>query len=781
MSSMPPPMPPPIPPRVPPPVMTGMPIVRPLQFLPPAPRRRRWVIPLFAVVGALLIAGAGLVGLRTYKLNVLDKHLAASIAPIYVSSPAADNESRAISSALDRLNSSMQRKSVESTAAMFDTERLADELTRLRLVDTDPAPPKTWWNQTVTQNILLEWFDRTWATHKVTKVLLSGDGNNALVYDMEYHEGPERSGYKVRWWMHKNANRWLFWDREYLESGPRTSVAFAASVCQTIAAQALSPITEARQKIGEFAKATKTNDLAAAEVVLNELGRTSLPPEMKAVTHVEWVWLHFRQDKDRDVLSDCDAIEATGMDMPIVNYYRAVAYGDLGEWARSLEFSLKWEAATGAEENSLYWKGQALAALKRIPEAIATYRKSVEFDPESAGSLSRMSKLLPAGRKPEIARLFMLCRFPRTVFRNAVPDLQRSRDLDGMEELINAYQSRPESKEDPYLTYYDSELKIIRKNYKVAEAQLRTLIPLAKVKDQECFEDEYLYCSFLAGDALAAYGEVPDKQAAFLSLARRLLGEHNATLTRLVAIHLPGFPNDPWAHYYNAKLYEALKQPRTADAAYAHAMALAGPDDLPTIRSARVYARFAAGDGLSAYRDIRPSDEVFSQLANLFSNKEQAENLSRLVSARRSDAPQDPALPLWEGEARYLAGDYESAVEALKPLRGTFAKGNGAIYRWRNVYIRSQVRLKRFDLARAEATTPIGEYKNWFQIALVECVAGNIAEATHAMDAELADDEEANTSEFYDDPDIGPAIAKPAFAAWRQKHPRPATRPSDGD
>jgi len=368
------------------------------------------------------------------------------------------------------------------------------------------------------------------------------------------------------------------------------------------------------------------------------------------------------------------------------------------------------------------------------------------------------------------------------MFKNAAPILQAARDLEGMQILIDAYRVRPESANDPLLPFYNAELDDLRKQYKEAEALLKPLVPLATVKGQEHFATEYLYSAELAGDSIEAYGIAPDKSAAFLLLAGRLLlKKDDATLTQLVDLHIQGFPSDPWPYYYQARMHQAANEYDAADTAYAKAMSL-DTKGTETFRLARVSARFYAGNGLSAYQDIEPRDKVFTQLCGLFALKKQAEGLANLVAARRADAPEDPNVPLWDADARFLDGDYMGAVNVLDANRATIqaVKVNGIqvnLYRFRDIYIRSQVRLKQFDAARAEAVGSQGTEKDWFHLAVVECAAGNVPDAIKAMDALLADDD-YDESDLYRDPDIGPALATPAFAAWRQKHPDSTTQPA---
>ena len=136
------------------------------------------------------------------------------------------------------------------------------------------------------------------------------------------------------------------------------------------------------------------------------------------------------------------------------------------------------------------------------------------------------------------------------------------------------------------------------------------------------------------------------------------------------------------------------------------------------------------------------------------------------------DAPNDPTVILWNADALFLTGDYAHAVSVLDGNRtAILAVRVGGLqtnlYRFRDLYIRSQVRLKNFVAARAEANLNPGaaDVKDWWHIAIVECAAGNVADATQAMDAWLKDGvDEVDESDLEHDPDIGPC--------WRLHHSR---------
>jgi len=765
----------------------------------PASQRGLWIT--LASIGIVLVVAMGFAAWRAYQLSHLpprenltidQKHQQTREAftgagPASAANAATAAELQAISAALDRFDQGLAQKNVPAITSDFDTDRLCDELDRLGAFKAVPSNQIGAVRSTIAAQfpgqIAASWGAMIWNTHKMSKVSLSSDRREAVVYDQEIQGvAPHKIEQKRRWWLRASGSTWKVWDSEDLAEGIRVSTIMASAMASAASGGTAESniLMTVGQKFQLAGAAMQKGDLAGAQTTLQSLDTISMTADLVAIRQFMWAALHMRQNRYQDALKDCDSVEATGQDVPIIFQFRTIAYNKLGQYDNALQCSQKWEDALGADADLYYERGLALVNLKRPADAVVAFEKSLDEDHDAAGSLGELAQLLPAGNKSEIGLRLAQADSPATVFVKTAPTLQRQRDVEGMQILIDAYRARPESAGDPWLPYYDAEFKVIGKQYKDAETLLKPLVPLATVKGQASFLTEYIYASELAGDAIDAYGVVPDKKNAFRLLAPRLLGQKdNTTLSLLIDTHLKAFPTDPWVYYYQGKLHQAALEYDAADASYAKALSLAAATDSDTFRSARVISRFSAGNGLTAYHDVQPQDKVFSQLCGLYAGKKDAEGLAKLVAARRADAPNDPGVPLWDGDAKFLAGDYSGAVSVLESNRAAIQAVATDRYRFQDIYIRSEVRLKQFDAARAEANRSPDDGKDWWNLAIVECAAGNVAEATKALDELLDEDYEAD--EFYADPDIGPALATPAFAAWKQQHPaaaRPATRPA---
>lgn len=780
------------------------PLPVPPPFTPPSNESHRWifVLSILAFVGLIALARVVHSVYFTRSLPPLQqesadqKHSQARVA--YENNPGSPTSTTpkvdelAISTVLDQIHNAAQRHDLIAIDNEMDIDRLFGEISRVDNLGYSPAAQQAAFIQGIRIGMERMFTTNTdlvnWSSRKLKKIIFADGQQEAIVYDLETHGVfPKRYPVKARWWLRKTGSQWKIWDVELIGEGLRISAAMAAVVpAGGLASSLPAGLASSIPRFQTVTRDIKAGDLAGAESELRILNAQNLPSEFAAMREVYWGMLHIRQLQYNAALTDCDAAEKTGEDVPFAHEIRTLAYDKLGQFDNAYQSALKWENTMGGDFQVYYLMGRALAHLNRPAEAAVTFGKSLDEDPDAAGSLSELSSVLPPGKKAEIGRRFALSQNPAGVFAIAAPVLQRARDLEGMQALIDAYRAQPGSASDPHLAYYTGELMIIRGQFKQAEAVLKTLLLLPDNGEQKKFAEEFYYAAFLAKDAVNAYADSPDAPVAFHNLARfaLVLGDYR-TLDKLVKAYQPHFQNDPLAMYYHAKLYEDIGDFKNADDSYRSAMALGNESDLNTIRISWVYERFTSGKGFSAYADIQPSDKVFTQLARLFTVHGNKDDLSRLVDLRRADAPDDPNLPLWEAEITFLGKRYADTVELLLDHRDSIERDKINVPRWKDIYIRSEVRLGHPDAARVELSPTASGGKDWWHIAIIECAAGNARDGITALNAFLKQSNNAYVHDIYADPDLGPALASPAFASWTQSHPNPtgsaSTRPGTPD
>ncbi len=716
------------------------------------------------------------------SLTVEQKHALSREAFSNTGSPA-DPDAQAISSLLDQLNLSLKEHSSAKLIAAFDGQRFAQEVDRMNAFGGNASASKEATIPVLAKNGA-EWVlgplkSHGWTSQKVKKIYLSENHQEALVYNIEFADGSDHEMMKMRWWLRRDGSHWRVFDRETMNLGYRSST-FKAATIQAWADSSVTGYSQSNvnQAFAAYNTATTQGDFKAADVALHSMDSMFLPDCYKQSRYVDWIWLHYREGMYTACLTDCDAIEKLGADVPMIQYYRTLCYFNLRKYDESLASAKKLEECLGDDREVYYEMGKALARLNRKDEAAAAFGKSLDQDADANNSLAELSRLLPAEKKDEIVTRFNQSHHPARVFQNTMETLSNSRDTRGMELLLEAYRGHSESANDPWLAYYAAQLKIDQKQFADAEHLLEPLLPQAGTKQTARFRRRYFYAAVQADDTVHAYEVATDKQEAFTTMASQLRWKKEKAdeLGRLLDAHLKDMPDDPWGYYYLGLVKTTSGDLEAADAAYARAMSLAEKDDLDTFLSARVDARYEAGKGLLAYAQISPKKDVFEQLARRYAADKKPADLAALLAARRGDAADDLLLPLWDANICVLKQEDAAAVDLLEKCKAVVLADASMQYRWRDLYVRSQVRLKHFSEARQVAGA--AKYKDWMQVAMIECAAGNVPEGINALNKYLAEDEDNDVEDLYADPDIGPALAADGYADWRKAHPRPTSEPA---
>jgi tetratricopeptide (TPR) repeat protein len=165
------------------------------------------------------------------------------------------------------------------------------------------------------------------------------------------------------------------------------------------------------------------------------------------------------QARFSETLIDCDSLDATGADVPMVNEYRATANNHLARYEAALDCCRKWEAGMGGDYVCYFEMGIALMHLDRPMEAAAEFAKSLDEEPDAAASFAELAKLLPERNKSEIAARFAKCQRPRTTFLVVAKALDKAHDLPALKALVDAYAADPRSNDDPALSDYREKLE----------------------------------------------------------------------------------------------------------------------------------------------------------------------------------------------------------------------------------------------------------------------------------------------------------------------------------
>jgi hypothetical protein len=183
-------------------------------------------------------------------------------------------------------------------------------------------------------------------------------------------------------------------------------------------------------------------------------------------------------------------------------------------------------------------------------------------------------------------------------------------------------------------------------------------------------------------------------------------------------------------------------------------------------------ARVKAGKAAGAYREDGPGPQTFVDLADVCLADQNAGQLAELIAAHRAAQPDDPDLPVWELEVKWLKRDYGGALALLTEHRqGVFAQPR---YRWKfeDYLVRCLVKLKRTGEAVREAEA-LAKNKQGNRVLLVYAHAsGGDVQKTIAVTAKLLP-RPFLLEACYQDDDLGPILRSEPFRAFRERFPEP--------
>lgn len=236
----------------------------------------------------------------------------------------------------------------------------------------------------------------------------------------------------------------------------------------------------------------------------------------------------------------------------------------------------------------------------------------------------------------------------------------------------------------------------------------------------------------------------------------------------LIAAYQKRHPDDARGWYYQGQWQAEREDFAAAEKAYRVAIGKKSDEQtLGAVKSGWAYARTLNGDPVGAYREVRPDREGFHDIAETCSDKSNAKGLAALVDAHRAADPTDPLLPLWEGEAAYLSGDYEKAFGLFKAHQAAAVQDDDREY-WM-IYerlSRSAAKTGRREDALTAAKAGIEE--EWLDqgaIVVVHLLSNDPAAAVAAARVALEAKDELQW--IYEDEDLRELLKSDAFAEFR--------------
>jgi tetratricopeptide (TPR) repeat protein len=283
----------------------------------------------------------------------------------------------------------------------------------------------------------------------------------------------------------------------------------------------------------------------------------------------------------------------------------------------------------------------------------------------------------------------------------------------------------------------------------------------------------FAYDALSVGKGMEGYRLAPDRTVAFKALASSYFYQKKEKeLAELLGEYCKDHADDPLCRYYQGELHLMRGELELAEKEFAPGVALPASPHHWQNRQGLLRTRVKAGKTAATYQEQGPSSRNFLDLASMCVAEKAGGQLEELLAAHRQADPDDPDLPVWELEVKWLKGDHEGVLKLLT------APGDNELllprHRWKsdNYRIRCLVKLKRAKEALAEAEKAV-KHRFGDQMLLVLAHA-----STGDCKQTIASVEKLTLSSwrltgYYNDPDLGPILKSDAFKAFREKFPEP--------
>lgn len=438
-----------------------------------------------------------------------------------------------------------------------------------------------------------------------------------------------------------------------------------------------------------------------------------------------------------------------------------------------------------------------------MDKAAEMYRKGFDDEPEEMQNLTGLARTLPAQRKGELADVLFKTSQKAAAFKACCAQIYQP---EALEKVVNAYRPIAANPKEPELLYQQARVLFLTDRSAQAAAFIKPLLPTLPKAESERFRELFQSAAVDAGQIEDAYATLSingNRRDIFEQIASDLEEDDDVkNLRKLLAVHTAADSGDPQLPFYKGVAFTLEREFDKAAAEFKRAVAVA-PDNQTRqeIQSRYREARYRGGQGVAAFLEATPADRdsAFTQLAELAYEDADLTAYSKMLDAHRANLIASGDFSWWEARGDYLKKEYDAAVKILIPQRKSLlAKEQNRIYDWRNITLRSLVRLKRFTEASAllesEVASIVAQSSKQRTPQQTPRSPQSIPPLHRLMIAACAHDAsatrkvlESNTDWLlrtaYEDEDIAPALRDPAMAAVVKTFPKPppyapATQPA---
>lgn len=586
----------------------------------------------------------------------------------------ADDLDRELHDYFKNLAKIFRNRQPDALAKEFDIRRSCDELAAQKIVPAHLLADKDGFvrglrigfAQSLNDQLLLLEFDE----FEIKSIRNLGNNEaEVLVRETKTDDG---TVVRIRYWVSKRTGSWKIYDLEDLDMNLRMT--------QTIGnVSKFVNVRDAEQfrtrfdhlKKALFAVGARNPD--EAERLLRLCGPKEFPSTIESLRHVTLGCIKLQRNQPKESLADFERARRFNPSMAKLDFIEAVAYSQLNQYDKALELLNSYDAALGDDADVCRELGVAYRGLGRLPEALAQFRKSLDYFPKSSDVYFDFLQLLgPNDQRDDVGPRFAKIENPQLNFENMAQDCLNERDWLSLEPLAAAM-----AKIEPAMTSPDFYLALARVNMKKVDEAM-PLIKRAMQREPNAgikasYWDRYLQSMVAIGKANEAYGLSPDRKEAFRQIGGELQRSYrHEDLRKLIRVHEKSHPKDPTIALFRAILYVQDGEHEMAETLFADAVkqkvdgVLLGQAHMQ-----RIVNRYRLGKGIYAYEELGPKDQAFTQLAQLAWTDRDAAFLEQLVNA------QDDFNPLHDQMARtrYRASLLKNkGADAAKQFNAAFAR-----------------------------------------------------------------------------------------------------------
>jgi tetratricopeptide (TPR) repeat protein len=571
-----------------------------------------------------------------------------------------------ISALCDRLLAAVRENDKDKATSLIDVPRFLGEMERQsvlgRISPADRTSLRIALHMLIGGGLLQEGQAGAWNTCKVHRIDQKPQSNEGIVVvRMLTKEGTHSS--LMRLYVVKEQNRWSLYDWEDIDRIFRTSTHLA----MTLAWQQGQVRGNYLQAILSAARLTGEGNDSVAEQILSQLANVELENVLEPARWLLLAKIKIGQGKAVDALKAMDLVAKLDPDTPSLPGMRAAAYQKQGSNEKAVELAKEALVRLGTDAGIYAVLGNALLGQGKRADALDAFRNGLSCDPNSVDSFVGLARTLPDDKKGELVPFLAKMENVQAHFPTVAQALLGAEDGTALSVLIAHFQKQFPN--DPAADYYRGEMLLLKKDYiAAAKAFGEAASSIRNEEQRERVNHRLLDSWFQAGMPLEGYKAAPNAGRALEYLGEQLLEQKDeANLTQLAKLHQAQSPADPRGFYYCGQAHMLAKRYAEAEHAFADGTTKASNGEMREMfRRERVNARYHKGEGLSAYSDIRPRQATFDQLAQLYLENKQADQLGVLVATHRKNLPDAPALDLWEAEASLLKKDYATAGKLFK-------------------------------------------------------------------------------------------------------------------